>query len=73
MGATAVDFAYAVHTDVGNTCVGARVNRKPHPLSRPLDTGQTVEVITSSGAHPNATWLNFIVTAKARLCVRNYL
>ncbi|WP_105187777.1 bifunctional GTP diphosphokinase/guanosine-3',5'-bis pyrophosphate 3'-pyrophosphohydrolase [Pseudoalteromonas sp. T1lg48] len=73
MGATAVDFAYAVHTDVGNTCVGARVNRKPHPLSKPLDTGQTVEVITSSGAHPNATWLNFIVTAKARLCVRNYL
>ncbi|WP_105200275.1 MULTISPECIES: bifunctional GTP diphosphokinase/guanosine-3',5'-bis pyrophosphate 3'-pyrophosphohydrolase [unclassified Pseudoalteromonas] len=73
MGATAVDFAYAVHTDVGNTCVGARVNRKPHPLSKALDTGQTVEVITSSGAHPNATWLNFIVTAKARLCVRNYL
>ncbi|MFY8273467.1 bifunctional GTP diphosphokinase/guanosine-3',5'-bis pyrophosphate 3'-pyrophosphohydrolase [Pseudoalteromonas sp. SSDWG2] len=73
MGATAVDFAYAVHTDVGNTCVGARVNRKPYPLSKALDTGQTIEVITSSGAHPNATWLNFIVTAKARLCVRNYL
>ncbi|MEH6816088.1 MAG: RelA/SpoT family protein, partial [Pseudoalteromonas distincta] len=73
MGATAVDFAYAVHTDVGNTCVGARVNRKPHPLSRPLDTGQTIEIITSSGAHPNATWLNFIVTGKARLGVRNYL
>ncbi|MAD88360.1 MAG: bifunctional GTP diphosphokinase/guanosine-3',5'-bis(diphosphate) 3'-diphosphatase [Pseudoalteromonas sp.] len=73
MGATAVDFAYAVHTDVGNTCVGARVNRKPYPLSKALDTGQTVEVITSSGAHPNATWLNFIVTGKARLGVRNYL
>ena len=73
MGATAVDFAYAVHTDVGNTCVGARVNRKPHPLSKPLDTGQTVEVITSSGAHPNATWLNFVVTGKARLGIRNYL
>ena len=55
MGATAVDFAYAVHTDVGDTCVGARVNRKPYPLSKALDTGQTVEVITSSGAHPNAT------------------
>ena len=73
MGATAVDFAYAVHTDVGNTCVGARVNRKPYPLSKPLDTGQTIEVITSSGAHPNATWLNFIVTGKARLGIRNYL
>ena len=73
MGATAVDFAYAVHTDVGNTCVGARVNRKPHPLNRPLDTGQTIEVITSPGAHPNATWLNFIVTGKARLGIRNYL
>ncbi|ATC96120.1 bifunctional GTP diphosphokinase/guanosine-3',5'-bis pyrophosphate 3'-pyrophosphohydrolase [Pseudoalteromonas tunicata] len=73
MGATAVDFAYAVHTDVGDTCVGVRVNRKPHPLSRALDTGQTVEVITSPGAHPNATWLNFVVTGKARLGIRNYL
>lgn len=73
MGATAVDFAYAVHTDVGNTCVGVRVNRKPYPLSAALDTGQTVEVITSSGAHPNATWLNFIVTAKARMGVQKYL
>ncbi|MFC3034449.1 bifunctional GTP diphosphokinase/guanosine-3',5'-bis pyrophosphate 3'-pyrophosphohydrolase [Pseudoalteromonas fenneropenaei] len=73
MGATAVDFAYAVHTDVGNTCVGARVDRRPYPLSKRLDTGQTIEIITSSGAHPNATWLNFIVTGKARLGVRNYL
>ncbi len=73
MGATAVDFAYAVHTDVGNTCVGARVNRKPFPLSKPLDTGETVEIITSPGAHPNATWLNFVVTGKARLGIRNYL
>ncbi|SFD03215.1 bifunctional GTP diphosphokinase/guanosine-3',5'-bis pyrophosphate 3'-pyrophosphohydrolase [Pseudoalteromonas denitrificans] len=73
MGATAIDFAYTVHTDVGNSCVGVRVNRKPHPLSQPLDTGQTIEVITSSGAHPNATWLNFVVTGKARLGIRNYL
>jgi guanosine-3',5'-bis(diphosphate) 3'-pyrophosphohydrolase len=73
MGATAVDFAYAVHTDVGNTCVGVRVNRKPYPLSKALDTGQTIEIITSSGAHPNATWLNFIVTAKARMGVQKYL
>ncbi len=73
MGATAVDFAYAVHTDVGNSCVGAKVERKPYPLSRPLLSGQVIEVITSNGARPNATWLNFVVTAKARLQIRNYL
>mgnify|MGYP005989168355 CR=1 FL=1 len=73
MGATAVDFAYAVHTDVGNSCVGVKVDRKPFPLSRPLDSGQTLEVITSAAARPNATWLNFVVTAKARLQIRTYL
>ncbi|WP_199609725.1 bifunctional GTP diphosphokinase/guanosine-3',5'-bis pyrophosphate 3'-pyrophosphohydrolase [Flocculibacter collagenilyticus] len=73
MGATPVDFAYSVHTDVGNACVGSRVDRKPHPLSKPLDTGQTVEIITSPGVKPNATWLNFVVTGKARLGIRNYL
>jgi len=73
MGATAVDFAYAVHTDVGNSCVGVKVDRKPHPLSRPIDSGQTIEVITSASARPNATWLNFVVTAKARLQIRTYL
>jgi GTP pyrophosphokinase/guanosine-3',5'-bis(diphosphate) 3'-pyrophosphohydrolase len=73
MGATAVDFAYAVHTDVGNSCVGVKVDRKPYPLSRPIDSGQTIEVITSSAARPNATWLNFVVTSKARLQIRTYL
>ncbi|GLX78376.1 guanosine-3',5'-bis(diphosphate) 3'-pyrophosphohydrolase [Thalassotalea insulae] len=73
MGATAVDFAYAVHTDVGNSCVGVKVDRKPYPLSQPIDSGQTIEVITSSAARPNATWLNFVVTAKARLQIRTYL
>jgi len=73
MGATPVDFAYAVHTDVGNTCVGAKVDRKPHPLSRALDSGQTVEIMTSPNVKPNANWLNFVVTAKARLGIRNYL
>lgn len=73
MGATAVDFAYAVHTDVGNSCVGCKVDRKPYPLSQPIDSGQTIEVITSPAARPNATWLNFVVTAKARLQIRNYL
>jgi len=73
MGATAVDFAYAVHTDVGNSCVGVKVDRKPYPLSQPIDSGQTIEVITSSAARPNATWLNFVVTSKARLQIRTYL
>jgi len=73
MGATSVDFAYAVHTDVGNSCVGVKVDRKPYPLSQPIDSGQTIEVITSSAARPNATWLNFVVTAKARLQIRTYL
>ncbi len=73
MGATAVDFAYAVHTDVGNSCVGVKVDRKPYPLSQPIDSGQTIEVVTSSAARPNATWLNFVVTSKARLQIRTYL
>ncbi len=73
MGATAVDFAYAVHTGVGNSCVGVKVDRKPYPLSRALDSGQTIEVITSAAARPNATWLNFVVTSKARLQIRTYL
>jgi guanosine-3',5'-bis(diphosphate) 3'-pyrophosphohydrolase len=73
MGATAIDFAYAVHTDVGNSCVGVKVDRKPYPMSQPIDSGQTIEVITSKTARPNATWLNFVVTAKARLQIRTYL
>jgi len=73
MGATAIDFAYAVHTDVGNSCVGVKVDRKPYPMSQPLDSGQSIEVITSAAARPNATWLNFVVTAKARLQIRTYL
>jgi guanosine-3',5'-bis(diphosphate) 3'-pyrophosphohydrolase len=73
MGATAVDFAYAVHTDVGNSCVGVKVERKPFPLSKPLDSGQTIEVVTSTAARPNATWLNFVVSSKARLQIRTYL
>ncbi|MFC3095332.1 guanosine-3',5'-bis(diphosphate) 3'-diphosphatase [Alteromonas sediminis] len=73
MGATAVDFAYAVHSDVGNTCVGVRVERRNFSLSQPLDNGQTVEIITSPRAKPNANWLNFVVTARARTNIRQYL
>lgn len=72
-GATAVDFAYAVHSDVGNSCVGVRVNRRTWSLSRPLETGQSVEIITSPRAKPNANWLNFVVSAKARSYIRQYL
>jgi len=73
LGATPVDFAYEVHTDVGNTCVGARVNRQAYPLSQPLISGQTVEIIIAKGAHPNAAWLNFVVTGKARAKIRQLL
>ena len=73
IGANAVDFAYAVHTDIGNKCVGARVDRKPYPLNKPLETGQTIEIITSNGGKPNANWLNYVVTSRAILGIRNYL
>ena len=73
MGATAVDFAYAVHTDVGNSCVGVKVERRTYSLSKPLENGQTVEIITSPRAKPNANWLNFVVSARARAHIRHYL
>ena len=72
-GATAVDFAYAVHTDVGNHCVAAKVGWHLVPLSTPLETGQSVEIITTSSSHPNASWLNFVTTVKARTNIRHYL
>ncbi|KFZ30609.1 guanosine-3',5'-bis(diphosphate) 3'-pyrophosphohydrolase [Pseudidiomarina salinarum] len=72
-GATPVDFAYAVHTDIGNTCIGARVNHRVYSLSKPLETGQTVEIKTTPGSRPNIAWLNFAVTGKARAKIRQYL
>lgn len=72
-GASAVDFAYAVHTDVGNSCVAVKVNRRLAPLHTELRNGDAVEVITSPGAQPNPTWLNFVVTGKARATIRSYL
>jgi RelA/SpoT family (p)ppGpp synthetase len=71
--ATPVDFAYAVHTDVGNACVAAKIDRRRAPLSTPLLNGQSVEIITSKGSRPNPNWLNFVVTAKARATIRHYL
>jgi RelA/SpoT family (p)ppGpp synthetase len=72
-GATAVDFAYAIHTDVGNRCVAAKVDRRLVPLRTPLRNGQTVEIITAKGATPNPSWASFLVTAKARAAIRQYL
>jgi guanosine-3',5'-bis(diphosphate) 3'-pyrophosphohydrolase len=72
-GATPVDFAYAVHTDIGNTCVACRIDRRLAPLSTTLESGQTVEIITSPGAQANPAWLNFVITGKARSSIRHYL
>ncbi|MES9970447.1 MAG: bifunctional GTP diphosphokinase/guanosine-3',5'-bis pyrophosphate 3'-pyrophosphohydrolase [Candidatus Thiodiazotropha sp.] len=72
-GATVVDFAYCVHTDVGNTCVAARVDRRLVPLRTRLHNGQTVEIINSETAGPSPAWLNFVVTGKARANIRSYL
>lgn len=72
-GATAVDFAYAVHTDIGNGCVAVKIDRKLSPLSSPLVNGQTIEVITASRARPNPAWLDFVVTSKARSGIRHFL
>jgi len=72
-GATAVDFAYAVHTDVGNRCVAAKIDRRLVPLKTTLRNGETVEIVTARGARPNPNWVNFVITAKARNAIRGYL
>ncbi|HET7921294.1 MAG TPA: bifunctional GTP diphosphokinase/guanosine-3',5'-bis pyrophosphate 3'-pyrophosphohydrolase [Gammaproteobacteria bacterium] len=72
-GATAVDFAYAVHTDVGNACVAAKVNRRLVPLRTQLENGQSIEIITAPNGRPNPAWLGFVVTAKARANIRHFL
>ena len=72
-GSTAVDFAYAIHTDVGNSCVACRISRRLAPLSEPLESGQTVEIITAPGTQPNPAWLSFVITGKARSNIRHSL
>lgn len=72
-GSTAVDFAYAVHTDVGNRCIACRINRQLAPLSATLQNGQTVQIVTGPNSSPNPAWLNFVVTGKARSNIRSYL
>ncbi|MDP8098634.1 RelA/SpoT family protein [Pasteurella atlantica] len=70
---TAIDFAYAVHSAIGNRCVGAIVDRNPYPLSKPLKTGQTIQIETQEDHLPSAEWLNFVVSAKTRSKIRNAL
>ena len=72
-GATTVDFAYAVHTDIGNRCVAAKIDRNLVPLRTVLANSQTVEIITARGAKPNPNWVTFVTTAKARTAIRHYM
>ncbi|MDR9406535.1 MAG: bifunctional GTP diphosphokinase/guanosine-3',5'-bis pyrophosphate 3'-pyrophosphohydrolase [Spiribacter sp.] len=72
-GATVVDFAYAVHSDIGDACIAANIDHRLAPLRTPLETGQTVEIIPAPVARPNPAWLDFAVTAKARAAIRHSL
>ena len=72
-GATAVDFAYAVHTDVGNRCVAAKINYELMPLRTELNSGDQVEIITAAHANPNPAWLSYVKTGRARSKIRHFL
>jgi GTP pyrophosphokinase len=72
-GATAVDFAYAVHTDIGNRCVAVKINQELAPLRTELHNGDHLEIITAAHAHPNPAWLNYVVSGKARAHIRHFL
>ena len=73
LNATPVDFAYAVHSEIGNKCVAARIDRRVASLSTPLESGQTVEIITGPTVAPSPMWLNSVMTAKARAAIRHHL
>jgi guanosine-3',5'-bis(diphosphate) 3'-pyrophosphohydrolase len=72
-GSTPVDYAYAIHTDVGNACIACRIDRQLAPLSSKLQNGQTLQIVTAPGAQPNPAWLGFVVTGKARSNIRHFL
>jgi len=72
-GSCAIDFAYAVHSDIGNHCVAARVSNQLVPLSEPLESGATIEIVTSPTGRPSPSWLNWVVTARARTHIRHFL
>jgi GTP diphosphokinase / guanosine-3',5'-bis(diphosphate) 3'-diphosphatase len=71
--ATAVDFAYAIHTEVGNTCMGAKVNGKLEPLRFRLRSGDIVEIVTQKGSHPSRDWLGFVKTSRARNKIKHWI
>jgi guanosine-3',5'-bis(diphosphate) 3'-pyrophosphohydrolase len=72
-GATPVDFAYAVHTDIGNRCIAAKINHELVPLRTELNSGDRVEIVTAPNAAPNPAWLSYVKTAKARAQIRHFL
>jgi GTP pyrophosphokinase len=72
-GATPIDFAYSIHTDIGNQCIGAKVNRSIVPLKYQLQNGDTVEIITQAGHHPSKDWLKYVVTSRAMAKIRNWV
>ncbi|MBY0502009.1 MAG: bifunctional (p)ppGpp synthetase/guanosine-3',5'-bis(diphosphate) 3'-pyrophosphohydrolase [Alphaproteobacteria bacterium] len=72
-GATAIDFGYAVHSSVGDHCTGVRINGRMMPLRTELENGDQVEILTSKTQHPSPTWERFVVTGKARACIRRYV
>ena len=72
-GATPIDFAYSIHTDIGNKCIGAKVNRNIVPLKYQLQNGDTVEIITQAGHHPSKDWLKFVVTSRAIAKIKNWV
>lgn len=73
IGASALDFAFAVHTDVGVKCIGAKVNHKLVPIGHKLRSGDQIEIITSAKQKPNSEWLNFVVTTKAKSKIKDSL
>jgi len=73
IGATALDFAYAVHTDVGNTCISAEADERPISINTPLESGQTLRIMTAPGATPNPTWLKYVITGKAKTSIKHFI
>jgi GTP pyrophosphokinase len=72
-GATPIDYAFSIHTDVGNQCIGAKVNRNIVPIKYQLQNGDTIEIITQTGHHPSKDWLKFAVTSRARSKIKNWI
>src|SRR5947209_10111607 len=72
-GATPIDFAYAIHSGVGDACTGAKINGRIVPLRSELQNGDVVEILTTQSSHPSGDWLNYAVTSRARNHIRHYI